>query len=206
MNREINSLAQAKRQLLKIGIQLHDKDLQMSSGGNISIRLHQEDKENRIVITPSGYSFYDCSPEQLLVLDLEGNIIDGEAKPSRETGFHLGIYRSKPSINGIIHTHSPWATSFAVRGKSIPLLTPHAESILKELPLIPYAQPGSERLAQLIIEFFSKENISAALLEGHGLIGIGDNLVFARNIIELVEETAKIALIAEISVNDGDST
>ena len=114
-------------------------------------------------------------------------------KTHKEVAFHLGLYNSVPDIGGIVHVHPPFATAFACARKDLPLLTVHARRILQKVPRVKAFPDGSQELAAHVVEAFQEPAVKAALLEEHGLVGVGKDLSAAENIVELVEETAKTA-------------
>lgn len=168
--------------------------LQVSTGGNISIRLDPE----TFLVKPSGLSLYDLKEDDLLIVDPSGHVVEGQGKPTKEMGFHLAIYGVREDVGAIIHYHPPYATSFAVLGKEIPLQTVQARRILKRVPIISAAKEGSDDLAQWLCDTFTEGEIHAALLTGHGIVSVGEGIKQAQNIAELIEETAKIAVISSL--------
>ena len=181
------------RVLMDVAKRAFKAQLQTGTGGNISIRLNQRDK---VVIKPSGVGFVECNESNLLVVDLESNVLQGDAKPSKDMPFHLGIYRERPDVNGIVHVHSPWATAWAAAGHEIPPITVQARAKLGRIPLVPVGPDGGNQTPQSVIDTFNDPTILAAILENHGSVGVGKNLLAAEHIVELVEETAHIAWIA----------
>ncbi len=168
--------------------------MQVSTGGNISARL---DKDT-FLVKPSGISLFDLRMENLLVTGPSGQVLEGKGKPTKELEPHLAIYQTRKDLEAIIHYHSPYATSFAVLGREIPLLTVHAKRILKQIPIVPPAEEGSEHLTHSLREVFAETDVWAALMAGHGIVAVGKGLLEAQNIAELVEETAKIAFLSTL--------
>ncbi|MBU2598406.1 MAG: class II aldolase/adducin family protein [Actinobacteria bacterium] len=156
--------------------------------GNFSLR----DRETGyIFVTPHGVLREFLNLQDIVVLDINGNKIEGKNKPSYETPIHLKIYKNREDIFGIAHTHSPYAACFAVLKKSIPLI--HIETFFSvggDIPVVDFALPGSEELAKKSLKKLS--NRSAVLLESHGVLTIGSSLSNAVLIAILVEESAKI--------------
>jgi L-ribulose-5-phosphate 4-epimerase len=196
----VNTETRAKMQeLMAVAKRAFDAHLQTGTGGNISIRLNQGD---RVVIKPSGIGFVECNEDNLLMVDLWENIIAGKGKPSKDMPFHLGIYKVRPDVNGIVHVHSPWATAWASSGREIPTLTIHSENKLGRIPLIPVGPEGGNQTPESIVEVYRDPMVKAALLENHGSVGVGNSLLAAEQIAELIEETAHIAAVAQtINVN-----
>jgi L-ribulose-5-phosphate 4-epimerase len=168
--------------------------MQVSTGGNISARLDDES----FLVKPSGISLHDLSAEDLLVTDRSGHVLEGTGKPTKELKPHLAIYQARKDLKAIVHYHSPYATSFAVLGKQIPLLTVHSKRILNQIPIVPPAEEGSEHLTHSLREAFAETDVRAALMAGHGIMAVGKGLREAQNIAELVEETAKIAFLSTL--------
>ncbi len=126
----------------------------------------------------------------------KGAVIEGEGKPSVETGFHLGIYKVRRDARAIFHIHPPFATAFAVAGKKIPLVTEASRIVLYDVPLLPESPPGSARLATTVKQGFKDPRVKAVLLKEHGVVSIGETLEKAYHICALVEDTAKVALLS----------
>jgi L-ribulose-5-phosphate 4-epimerase len=185
----------ATHELMAIARRAFALGLQSGTGGNISIRVGNRDQ---VVIKPSGVGLTECNEDNLLVVDLEGHILKGSAKPSKDMGFHLGIYRVREDVGGIVHAHSPWATAWASSGREMPLPTVHARSKLARLPLIPTAPGGGAQQADQIVAVFRDPALKAALLADHGAVGVGRTLLEAEHIAELIEETAHVAAMARL--------
>jgi L-ribulose-5-phosphate 4-epimerase len=185
------TLKKAGLEFLQIAKRLFLLGIQKSTGGNLSLLAENGDL---IVTKPSGISLFDCTLRNLLVIDREGKVLQGDEPPTKELRFHLGIYKVRPDIGGIVHTHAPNATAFGCAHMEIPLLTVHAHRVLKEIPHIPVYGDGTLELATAVTESFSDNGVKAVLLEEHGIIGVGKTLTEAENIVELLEETATIAL------------
>ena len=168
--------------------------MQGSSGGNLSMRL----QENLFLVKPSGIALFDLKEEDLLVADDSGIPVDGTGKPTKEINSHLGVYRIRRDIGGIVHYHPTFATTFAVCRQEIPLKTVHARRILGKIPVIPPNEEGSEALAISIQKVFSEKSVCTALLFDHGIIAAGDALAQAQNLAELVEESARIAYLSHL--------
>ena len=182
-------------ELIRTAKRAFDAHLQTGTGGNISIRLKQGDS---VAIKPSGVGFCECSLDNLLVVDLNGTILSGSTRPSKDMPFHLGIYRVRPEVQGIVHVHSPWATAWAALGEEIPTLTAQAKAKLGRIPIVPSGPDGSKESADCVIEAFRNPAVAAAILASHGAVGVGETLLGAEQIIELVEETAHIAAVVRL--------
>lgn len=186
-------LTKCKKEFLRIAGRAVRTGLQSSTGGNISMRCG-----HRFLIKGMGHSFYDLKESGISIVDFQGNSLGGTPKPSKEILFHLGIYRTRDEVCGVVHYHSPFSTAHAVKGVSLPLLTVHAKRILKKIPITPEAPDGSKELADYVISAFRDREVKAILLAGHGLVAVGSTLVEAQNIAELVEESAKLSLLVRL--------
>lgn len=179
-----------RKELAKFSKEVYERGLVSGIGGNISSRT----PTGKVLIKPSGMCLRDLTPNNFMLVDLNGKVIEGTGKPSEEIWFHLGIYKTRKDVSAVIHTHSPAATVFAVAGKELPSITSQAATILGKIPLVDYASPGSKELAKLVVKAFKPE-VKAVLLRGHGSISVGKNLAEAFNNADLLEETARIALL-----------
>lgn len=182
-----------KRSIARVSREAYKKGLFSAAGGNLSVKFGDV-----VLIKATGVAFRDLTPDDIVTIDMEGNVIDGQGKPSKEVRFHLGIYKHRPDVKAIIHTHSTFAVAFAVAGKPPPLLTIQSKVLLGKVPLVEYAPPGSEELAKLVIEAFKDRDVKAALLKDHGAVAVGGALQEALNIAELLEETAKVAILCRL--------
>ena len=194
----IDTLRQLKDELAETCRKAFQRGLVGGAGGNISARVPGED---RALITASGICLGDIGPETIVLVDLEGKLLDGAPgmRPSKETGFHVCAYRLRPHVGAVVHLHPPHATAFAVRGMELPLVTDGAMLNLKHVPVVGHAPSGSPELHRLVEEGLRKyPEAKAILLERHGMFSIGPNLTLAFNLADLVEDTAKIAILSQL--------
>ena len=192
---ETDDIREKKRTLIEIAKRCFERGLQTNSGGNLSVRLSRSD---RIVIKPSGVGFNECTPENLMICDLDRNVVDGEGKPSKDLDFHAGIYAARPDVEAIVHVHSPWATGWACAGREIPCHTVQTMEKLVRIPLIPLSANAGPQGAAEVVPVFREQSAVAATLQSHGTIGVGKTLLAAQHIVELIEETAHAAYVSEM--------
>ncbi|MDH7498799.1 MAG: class II aldolase/adducin family protein [candidate division NC10 bacterium] len=190
----MDAVTKAMQELEWISKRAYQRGLTSGSGGNISARVEGMD---RVVIKSSGVSFADTKEENIILVDLYGNVVEGSLKPSKEVKFHCGIYRVRPEVGAVVHTHSPAATAFSVVGKEIPMVTVSAAKGVVRTPVVAYAPPGSEELARLVMNLFEGQTLKTALLQNHGVVAVGKDLLEALYLAEVVEDTAKIAIYAQ---------
>ncbi len=185
-------LEELKEELWKLHLMLPQAALVTWTSGNVSAR---DPQTGLVVIKPSGVMYDVLRPEDHVVLDLEGNIVEGALKPSSDTASHLYIYRQRPDVNGIVHTHSPYATAFAAVGKSIPVyLTAHADEFGQAIPCAGFALIGSEEIGKQVVEHIG--TCAAVLLKNHGVFTVGKNARAAVKAAVMVEDVAKTVFLA----------
>ncbi len=164
-----------------------------ANSGNISVRLNDEE----VLITPTLVSKGFMRPEQILAVNLDGQILRGEGYPTSETPMHLSIYREKGEIGAVVHAHPPRATAFAIAGIPLDLhLVPEAVIFLGEVPLVPFQFPGSAELAASILPYLP--DYDAVLLENHGALAWGTDLTQAYHRMETVEFCAEVTFTAQL--------
>jgi len=179
----------ARTKLAEICRLLYDRDLTVSAGGNMSLRLN----EKEFVITPSGRNKGLLRPDEMVLMNLNGKILS-DGKPSVEKGFHIALLKADPETASVIHCHPLYCTSLAVRGERIrSALTPEGVILLGEVPLIGYFTPGSKKLVEAVAEHSKSK---AMLMERHGAITQGRSLEEAFNRMEELEFQAKLQMLA----------
>jgi len=156
------------------------------TSGNVSGR---DPESGYVVIKPSGVRYEDLTPADLVIVDLEGQVIEGRLKPSVDTSTHLYVYRQRPDVRGMVHTHSPFATAFAALGRSIPVyLTAMADEFGGPIPAGAYAPIGSEEIGREIVR--SIGDSPAILMKSHGVFTIGPSPMAAVKAAVMVEDVA----------------
>jgi L-fuculose-phosphate aldolase len=181
-----------RKAVLDTAREIYESKLVPGTWGNVSVRIKDMP---HMLITPSGMEYNTMSIEDIVLLDLEGKLIEGVWQPSVETPMHAAIYRNREDIGAIVHVHSTHATVFAVAGKSIPvILEETAQVIGHPIPVAPYAPCGSMQLAQRATKSLGSGN--AILLANHGLLGVGSDVAEALKVCYTAEKTAMVALYA----------
>ena len=180
-------LENLKQRVYKMNMMLPKNNLVTMTSGNVSGR---DPETNLVVIKPSGVLYDDMTPEDMVVVDLDGNVVEGKLKPSVDTATHLYVYKHRSDVNGIVHTHSPYATSFAALGRSIPVyLTAIADEFGCAIPVGPYAKIGGEEIGKAIVDYIGES--PAILMKNHGVFTIGNSPEAALKAAVMVEDTAK---------------
>ncbi len=155
--------------------------------GNVSMRVN----DNKVLIKPSGEDFWQIQTSDFILVDLEGRILEGTNKPSIETGMHVSIYKERPDINAIIHTHPVCTKLFANYFDKLVIEDPD-QNIHYEVPVIPFYEPGSKELAVHTANALKVIDTNAVILKDHGLVSIGKTLTDAVNFTEEIENEARI--------------
>ena len=157
------------------------------TSGNVSARTPEGD----VLVTPSGLDYSKLGPEEVVLVGLDGELLEGDLVPSTETPMHTGIYRARPEVGGIVHTHSRHATALACLGFGIPPVHYMLVVLSKEgrVPLAPYATYGTEELSRLAAEALG-DSYHACLLQNHGAITVGETMSEAYLRAGILEEMA----------------
>lgn len=164
------------------------------TSGNVSAR---DPETNYVVIKPSGIHFEDLTPEKMIVVDLEGTVIEGSLKPSVDTESHLYVYRQCPTVHGITHTHSPYATAFSIAGEPLPIYTTTSAAVFgREIPLSTIAAVGEKAIGAEIVRCFEESNCPAILLRNHGIFTVGKSATSSLKAAVILEETAQSVYFA----------
>jgi L-fuculose-phosphate aldolase len=183
---------QLRRDLVRYAHRVHAAGWVANHDGNLSVRLG----EGRFLCTPTAVSKGDVSPETLLVVDGQGQVVQGTRKPFSEIKLHLAAYRVRPALGAVLHAHPPTATGFAVAGAELPepFMAEPVVSLGARIPLMPYALPGSDEEAGLLAAALRQAD--AVLLGGHGALTVGADLETCFLRMELLEQLCRIALVA----------
>lgn len=185
-------LESLRQEIWSLHLQLPKNNLVVWTSGNISCRDAESDL---VVIKPSGIMYEDITPENMVIVDLNGKVIKGEFKPSSDTATHLYIYRRRPDICGIVHTHSTFATAFAAVGRPIPVhLTAMCDEFGGTIPVGEFASIGNEEIGREVIR--SIGNSKAILMKNHGVFTIGKSARDALKSAVMVEDIARTMFYA----------
>ena len=185
------SLHTMRKEIVEIGRRVYQRGYVAANDGNISARLDK----NRILITPTGVSKGFMDPDRLAICDMDGNSLCPGLTPSSEIVMHIKVYSERPEINGIVHAHPPYSTAFGISG--VPLgqaILPEVIMTLGKIPLIPYGTPGTDDLSNPLITFLKDHD--AFILQNHGALTIGTDLMNAYFRMETLEHSAHITFIS----------
>jgi L-ribulose-5-phosphate 4-epimerase len=181
-----------REEVCQLHLELPKNNLVVWTSGNVSAR---DPETGYVVIKPSGIKYEHMEAGHMVVANLDGDVIEGDLKPSSDTASHLYIYRHKPDINGIVHTHSPYATAFAALGRPIPVyLTAIADEFGGPIPCGGFALIGGEEIGRVAVEAIGRS--PAVLLKNHGVFTVGHTAEAALKAAVMVEDVAHTVWIA----------
>jgi len=182
-----------REEIVRVGRLMFEKGWIAANDGNITVRLDSE----RLLATPRGVSKGMLKPEDLVVVDMDGQKVAGSLEVTTEIGMHLTIYRERPDVNAVVHAHPATATGFAVAGRALNLGTlPEVIICLGSVPLAEYGLPGTPACAEGMLPYIPKYD--AMLLANHGAVSYGPDIMRAFFRMDTVEHFARIALVAEL--------
>lgn len=189
--------AGAAEEVIRYSALVYERGLVSAAGGNVSVR-----QGDRIVITGSNVPLRAVTPEGLVLCGGQGEVLEAAPglKPSKETRFHLAVYRARPRARCVIHAHPVYSTIWSMRDKPLPLYTKSAQLKLVQVPVIPEGVPGSAQLADSVAQAVeaAPEECTAFLMEAHGALVLGETMESCFQQLELLEDTAKIAVFQEL--------
>jgi L-ribulose-5-phosphate 4-epimerase len=185
-------LENLKQELVGLHHKLVENHLVVWTGGNVSAR---DPESGLIVIKASGVPYEGMGPQHMVVMDPDGKVVEGDLKPSSDVYSHLYIYKQRADVNGVVHTHSDYATAFAAVGMSIPVvLTAMADEFGCDIPCAGFVRIGDEAIGREVVEHIGAS--SACLLKNHGVFTIGKNATAAVKSAVMTEDIAKTVWLA----------
>lgn len=188
------AILQVRADVAKLHELLVRYNLVIWTGGNISGRVPGADL---FVIKPSGVEYDDLTPENMIVCDLDGVVVEGRHAPSSDTAAHAYVYRNMAHVNGIVHTHSTYATAWAARREAIPcVITGQADEFGGEIPVGPFAIIGDDSIGRGIVATLNGHRSRAVLMANHGVFTIGKNPRDAVKAAVMAEDVARTVHIA----------
>ncbi|KPK13391.1 MAG: ribulose phosphate epimerase [Anaerolineae bacterium SG8_19] len=187
-------LEKLKEELVQLHLELPKNNLVAWTSGNVSTR---DPETNLVVIKPSGVRFEHLTPETMVVVDIDSNFVEGDYKASSDTASHCYIYRHMPDVYGVVHTHSRYATAFAVVGRSIPChTTAMGDEFGGEIPCGGFALVGGDEIGQRVVEALGNSRSPACLLVNHGVFAVGPSAEKAVKAAVMTEDNAAIMFLA----------
>ncbi len=188
------TIASIRREVCALHAELTRYQLVIWTAGNVSARVPGREL---MVIKPSGVAYDDLTPENMVVCDLHGRVVEGEHAPSSDTDAQAYVYRHLPHVGGVVHTHSTYATAWASRGEPIPCaLTMQADEFGGEIPVGPFALIGDDSIGRGIVETLTESKSAAVLMKQHGVFTIGKDARSAVKAAVMCEDVARTMHIA----------
>jgi L-ribulose-5-phosphate 4-epimerase len=185
-------LDQLRSEICRLHAELPRNNLVAWTSGNLSGR---DSESGLVVIKPSGVPYDELTPENMVVVNLDGKVVEGKLKPSSDTFAHVTVYRHRPDVNGVVHTHSTFATAWAAVGKSIPaVLTAICDEFGGPIPVGAYAKIGGDEIGQEILRSIGSS--PAILMKNHGVFTIGRTPEAAVKAAVMVEDVARTVFYA----------
>jgi L-ribulose-5-phosphate 4-epimerase len=185
-------LEKLKQELVELHLELPRNNLVAWTGGNVSAR---DARTGLVVIKASGIRYEEMRPRHMVVMDLNGKKVEGDFKPSSDVYSHLYIYKHRPDVGGVVHTHSRYATAFAAVGREIPcVLTAMADEFGGPIPCGGFALIGDEAIGRIVVESIGES--PAVLLKNHGVFTIGKNATAAVKAAVMTEDAAATVWLA----------
>lgn len=192
------AIARVRTEVAGLHAELVRYGLVVWTGGNVSGRVPGADL---FVIKPSGVSYDELAPENMIVCDLDGNVVPGtpgsDRSPSSDTAAHAYVYRNMPEVGGVVHTHSPYAVAWAARGEQIPcVITAMADEFGGPIPVGPFAIIGDDSIGRGIVETLRGHRSRAVLMQNHGPFTIGRDARDAVKAAVMLEDVARTVHLA----------
>ena len=184
-----------KQQVCEKALEAYRTGLFEGTCGNLSV---YDRETGRVVITPSCFPYEQYTPADMVVIDLHGDVLEGRHKPSSEWIMHTMVYKEKPEVNAVLHTHSPYASSFAVRNEGVPcILVEMLPTIGGDIPLAKFGMPGTDEVGREAVK--ALKGRGGCLLANHGVLAVGADLGQAFDRAGYIENAAKICALAQSS-------
>ena len=183
-----------RREVCALHAELPRNGLVAWTSGNVSARVPDADA---MVIKPSGVAYDDLTPDAMVVCDLHGDVLEGTLSASSDAATHGFIYRHMADVGGIVHTHSPYATAWAIHGQPIPcVMTAMADEFGGEIPVGPFALIGDEEIGRGVVDTLAEHRSRAVLMRSHGVFALGETARDAVKCAVMCEDAARTVHLA----------
>ena len=187
----------ARRAVLAAARLMGERGLVTGMAGNVSMRLRSARGRALVVVTPSQRPYATLRPEDIVVVDSAGDVVDGGLAPSSELPLHLAVYAARPDVGAVMHTHSVYASALAVAGRDLPpVLDELVVFVGGTVEVAEYGMSGTQAMAERAVRALGDRN--AALLRKHGVVGVGETPGEALDVCDLVERAAQVYIMASL--------
>lgn len=187
-------LPELRTEVFRLHAHLPNNNLVAWTSGNVSAR---DPETGLVVIKPSGLAYAELTPESMIIVDTDGQVVEGDLAPSSDTLSHCAIYRARSDVGGIVHTHSRFATAFAALGQPIPcVLTAMADEFGGPIPCGGFALIGGEEIGEVVVRSLAASRSPAVLLQNHGVFTIGKTALAAVKAAVMTEDVAATVWLA----------
>ena len=189
-------IAKTRKDLVTLTRLAYARGLSSGTSGNPSARV--PGSPELVLIKSTGSCFGLVEPEDFVLVDLDGNLLEGECAPSKEVYFHCGIYKLRPEVGAVFHGHSAYTTAYASKKGAMPYVTAAANGNIKTpAAIVEFAPAGSKELAEMVINAFKDKNTVACILKTHGFVTVGKDIHQAYYFGDILEDNAKVACIMD---------
>ena len=182
-------IEKTRDELVRISHMAYQRGLTSATSGNPSSRV--PGSLDLVLIKATGTCFGTVGPEDFVLVDLDGNLVEGGKKPSKEVFFHCGIYKVRPDVQAVFHGHSAAATAYATAKNELPTLTAASSAQIKKVGIVEFAPAGSKELKEMVVEAFKDQELKACVLKRHGFITVGPSITAAYYLGDVLEDNAK---------------
>jgi len=190
----LSVLGELRRTVAQLHGELTRYGLVAWTSGNVSARVPGSEL---FVIKPSGVGYDELTAESMVLVDLQGEVVEGSLSPSSDTATHAYVYREMAAVGGVAHTHSPYATAWAAHGSAIPcVLTAQADEFGGDIPVGPFARIGGEEIGVGVVETLRGSRSPAVLMRGHGVFTVGASARDAVKAAVMCEDVARTVWLA----------
>jgi L-ribulose-5-phosphate 4-epimerase len=190
----VDEIDAIRREVCALHAELPRNGLVVWTAGNLSARVPDADV---MVIKPSGVPYEELTPESMVACDLYGDPVEGSLSPSSDAATHGYVYRHRPDVGAVVHTHSPYATAWAIHGEPIPCATTAmADEFGGEIPVGPFALIGDEEIGRGVVETLAEHRSQAVLMRSHGVFAIGRDARDAVKAAVMCEDAARTVHLA----------
>lgn len=193
MDINYDQVYELRRSLVAFTRMAYKQGLSSGVSGNPSARLL--DNPNLVLIKATGKCFGEVEPEDFVLVDLDGNLLQGAGKPSKEVKFHCGIYRNRPEVGAVFHGHSAYVTAYVTAKGEMPLVTAASRAFIGRTAVVDFAPAGSSELAAMVIDAFNDKDLKCCVLKTHGFVTVGVDIAKAFYMADVLEDNAKVVSI-----------